>query len=179
MLYIITPCSRPENIPAISKTIPLECKWVIVHDNKTPVNPIDNATLLVCEETGIVGTKARNYALDNLSLKDEDLILFHDDDNIIHPGWYDTIQKYLNQDFSIITWGQLNKDNSKRLSPTNSPSVGNIDTASFLISWKYNKKVKHQEIYEHDGIYASECSKNGEVLCINEFLCYYNYLVQK
>jgi len=175
-LYVITPCSRPENIPEIAKTIPPECKWIIVHDNKTHVIPPDNATLLVCEDTGHSGTLARNYALDKLSFTDEDFILFHDDDNIIHPNWYNSISKYLNEDFSIITWGQINKENQLRLLPTKNPTIGNIDTASFLVRWKYNKDVRHELVYWHDGLYAEACAKNGEVLCINECLCYYNYL---
>lgn len=176
MIYIITPCSRPENLEEISKTIPPECKWVVVHDNTKPVPLLDNATFLVCDDTGPFGTKARNHALDFLPLKDDDFILYHDDDNIIHPKWYSTIYKYLDYNFSILTWGQLNKNNIIRLSPTESPQVENIDSASFLVSWKYNKDIRHELVYVHDGLYAEACGKNGPVLCINDFLCYYNYL---
>jgi hypothetical protein len=192
MIYIITPCSRPENLAAISKTIPSECKWIVVHDNKKTagktkmnedfiflnqdISTIYNAIFLVCEDTGPVGTKARNYALDTLSLQDDDFILFHDDDNIIHPKWYETISQYLENDFSIMTWGQINKHRRVRLSPTKYPRVGQIDTACFLVRWKYNKRVRHGFFYEHDGVYAEDCAKNGRVLCINDYLCYYNYL---
>jgi hypothetical protein len=148
----------------------------VVHDNALPVPQIDNATFLVCEDNGVSGTKARNYALDNLDLQDEDLVLFHDDDNIIHPEWYSTISKFINEDFSIITWGQLNKNNTIRLNPTPHPRVNHIDTACFLIKWKYNKDVRHQYFYHHDGLYSEECSKNGSVLCLDQYLCYYNYL---
>ena len=176
MIYIITPCSRPENLEEISKTIHPLCKWIVVHDNTKPVVPINNATFLVCEDTGYVGTKARNYALDNLPLTDDDFILFHDDDNIIHPNWYDTVSKFLKYDFSILTWGQINRNGIIRLLPTESPKIGNIDTASFLIRWKYNKNVRHELLYFHDGVYSEACSQNGPVLCISDFLCYYNYL---
>ena len=176
MIYIITPCSRPENIPVIAKTIPPECKWVIVHDHKAPVAPIDNATLLVCEDTGPVGTLARNYALDKLPLTDEDFVLFHDDDNIINPNWYNTVSKYLHEDFSIMTWGQIHKDGRERLPALEQPKAYSIDTASYMIRWKYNKDVRHELVYHHDGLYAEACAKNGPVLCIKENLAYYNYL---
>ena len=176
MIYIITPCSRPQNLNIISKSIPEECTWIIVHDDKHEMPTIDNATFFSCDDTGYVGTKARNYALDNLKLEDEDLIYFLDDDNIIHEDWYKKISPLIDNDFSIMTWGQINKDNTARLKPTDKPQAGNIDTASFLIRWKYNKNVRHKEIYAHDGIYAKICLNNGPILHINEYLCYYNYL---
>lgn len=178
MIYIITPCSRAENLEQISSTIPTECQWVIVYDDKVKIlQPIKNAWLMKCHDTGMVGIKAQNFALDTLPLNDNDYILYHDDDNIIHHNLYPTISNFLNFDFSIMTWGQLLKNNTVRLPPVNKPEVGKIDTASFLISWKYNKNVRHKiGVYEHDGIYARDCAKNGPTLCINDYLCYYNYL---
>jgi hypothetical protein len=177
MIYIITACSRPKNLETISQTIPRQCEWVVVHDNKTDIPFLDNAHILKCEDTGTIGIKAQNFALDNLSLKDEDFILLHDDDNIIHPNWYSTVSQLLEHDFSIMTWGQLNKDNSIRLTPQSCPKVGNIDTASFLVSWKYNKHLRHAvDIYEHDGLYAEQSALNGSVLRVDDYLCYYNYL---
>jgi hypothetical protein len=177
MIYIITACSRPENLETISKTIPLQCNWVVVHDNKVNTPLLNNAMVLECEDTGMVGIKAQNFALDNLPLTDQDFILLHDDDNIIYPTWYSKVSELINYDFSIMTWGQLNKDGSIRLKPQSQPRVGNIDTASFLISWKYNKHIRHKvDVYEHDGIYAEQCSLNGPLLQINDYLCYYNYL---
>lgn len=179
MLYIITPCSRPQNLSIIANTIPIDSKWIIVHDNHTDMPLINNATFFVCEDTGLVGTKARNFALDNINFSYNDHILFHDDDNIIHPLLYSTVSQVFDHDFSLLCWGQLNKDNSIRLLPPKSIKVGQIDTASFLIKWKYNSHVRHRtDIYEHDGYYAEECAKNGLVLRLNEFLCYYNYLNQ-
>jgi hypothetical protein len=177
MIHIITPCSRPENLDFIAPTIPENCLWVIVHDNNVQLPRIQNAIIMKCEDTGKVGTKARNFALDNLNLPEDSHILFHDDDNIIHPNWFSTISQLLDYDFSLMTWGQLHKDNSVRLEPQIHPAVGNIDTASFLVKWKYNSRVRHRtDIYEHDGIYAQECANNGNILCVKDYLCYYNYL---
>lgn len=176
MLYIITPCSRPEKLADVSKTIPDQTKWIVVKDPTTEVDNIENASIITCKDTGMWGTKARNFALDTIPLKDEDNILFHDDDNIIHPNWYREVLPFLDQDFSILTWGQLNKDGSIRLKPSSAPKVSFVDTASYLIKWKYNKHVRHQFIYTHDGFYAEDCSKNGKIICLNKYICYYNYL---
>lgn len=177
MIYIITPCSRPENLTLIYDSIPKETHWIICHDKNTSVPHYPNSTIMICENTGMVGIKARNYVLDNFPFTDDDYILFHDDDNIIHPLLYSSIVKNLDKNFSIITWGQLNKNKSIRLYPPSLIEVGSIDTASFLVSWKYNKNIRHKiDTYEHDGIYAKECAKNGPVICINDYLCYYNYL---
>lgn len=177
MLYIITACSRPENLDAMSKTIPQDCSWVIVHDDRTVIPQTYNAIIMKCDDTGIVGVKAQNFALDNLPLTDDDFVMLLDDDNIIHPEWYSVISRLLHMDFSIITWGQLHKDGSVRLEPQPSPRVGNIDTASFLVSWKYNKHIRHiVDLYEHDGVYAQTCSMNGPLLCVKGHLSFYNYL---
>ena len=103
MLYIITPCSRPENIEDISKTIPSEAHWIICHDNKVTLPNNINADVLVCDDSGFVGSMALNHVLDTYQFLDNDYILIHDDDNIIHPKLYETISHYLNSnyDFSI------------------------------------------------------------------------------
>lgn len=177
MIYIITPCSRPQNLERISTTIPAQCSWIVVYDNKVTIPPLSNATLMKCEETGYVGIHGQNFALDNLPLTDDDFVLLHDDDNIIHPQWYDSIKEYLSEDFSMLTWGQLNKWNRINMVPTSVPKIGKIDTACFLIRWKYNKYVRHiPDKWEHDGIYAEECAKNGRVLCVDKYIAYYNYL---
>jgi hypothetical protein len=147
-----------------------------VHDNRVEIPDAYSATILKCDDTGKVGVKAQNYALDNLPLTDEDYIMLLDDDNIIHPKWYSIISKLLHLDFSIMTWGQLNKDGRERLPALEQPRVNSIDTASYMIKWKYNKDVRHELVYHHDGLYAEACAKNGPVLCIKENLAYYNYL---
>jgi hypothetical protein len=177
MIYIITACSRPENLEDMSKTIPSDFKWVIVYDDRVNIPDTYDAILLKCEDTGKVGVKAQNFALDNLPLTDDDHVMLLDDDNIIHPNWYNVVRQLLHHDFSIMTWGQTHKDGTRRLEPQRYPQVGNIDTASFLVSWKYNKNVRHVvDLYEHDGVYASTCSMNGPICCVGHDLCYYNYL---
>lgn len=175
MLYITTPCSRPENLEIISKTIPKECYWAVVYDNKVTVPKIENAHYFKCEDTGFVGASGRNYFLDNFQINDEDWIYSLDDDNIVHKNWYESIEPLLSLDISIIHWGQLNKDESIRLNPI--IKLNHIDAACFMTKWKYNKHIRYNtEKYEYDGLYALECLNNGPSLTLNQYISFYNYL---
>ena len=177
MLNIITPCSRPENLLAISATIPSEAKWIVCYDDRVSLPVVENAIFIKCPNTGPVGTLARNYVLDNFEFNNNDWILFHDDDNIIHPDLYSNIEQYLDSDYSMVYWGQKEKNSKIRLHLDYLiPSIERIDTACFMINWKYNSTVRHEQVYCHDGIYASQCSKNGPIIKLNKYLCYYNYL---
>jgi hypothetical protein len=176
MLYITTPCSRPENLEIISKSIPKDCYWVVIYDDQVKIpNNLDNANLFKCPKTGFVGSEGRNYFLDNMQLQDNDWIYSLDDDNIIHPNFYETISTLLNEDYSIIHWGQNNKNNSVRLNPK--LMLDRIDAACFITKWKHNKNVRYKiDKYNYDGVYAIECAKNGPILKLDKYICYYNYL---
>jgi hypothetical protein len=185
MLKIITPCSRPENVKDIYPTIPQESEWIICFDNDDHIDiakqilpqETSNVKLVKCPKTGFCGILGRNYVLDNIEMGDDDFILNHDDDNIIHEDLFKNIASLLESNHSIITWGQLHKNNSIRLHPTPTPKVCHIDTACYMIKWGINKYVRHMiDEYTHDGIYAEECSRNGSIFAINKYLSYYNYL---
>jgi hypothetical protein len=178
MIYIVTACSRPQNLVHISATIPDDCCWVVVYDDRVKIpDDISNANFLKCENTGEWGVRAQNFALDTLDLSDNDFVLLLDDDNIIHPEWYDSIKSLIHKDYSIMVWGQIFKSGQKRIRATNSPKVGNIDTGCFMINWKYNKNIRHiPDLWEHDGEYANRCAKNGPVLTVDKYISYYNYL---
>ena len=178
MLYIVTPCSRPENLDILSQSISTDCYWVIVSDKNITIPQYDNASLLLCENNGYQGNKARNFFLDNFYLNDNDWIYFLDDDNIIHPDFFHTVQYYLTSDYSIIHWGQLTRYGGPRLKPL--IELNKIDTACYMVKWKYNKNTRWKETeYNADGHYAIDCSQNGPVLMLDQYLCYYNYLRPK
>lgn len=176
MIYITTPCSRPENLEQISQSIPSNCKWIVLYDNKVKINfNINNAQFIYCPNTGFVGADGRNYFLTNYNINDDDWIYSLDDDNIIHPDFFSIIEKYLNKNYSIIHWGQLKKNNQIRLEPK--LELNKIDAACFIIKWKYNKNIRYAiDAYNCDGIYAIDCSNNGPVLKLDQYICYYNYL---
>lgn len=176
MLYITTPCSRPENLVKISHSIPKFAQWVVIHEPNMNIPNIPNMVCVECEKTGFVGANGRNYFLDNFNLTENDWIYSLDDDNIIHPN-FNKIENLLSENFSMIYWGQLNKNETIRLQALDKIIINTIDAASFISSMKYNKNVRYNTSqYNYDGLYAIECAQNGPRLKINDYLCYYNYL---
>jgi len=177
MLYIVTPCSRPQNLQIISESIPPFAKWIVLHEPSVILPTIHNMVAIECPKTGFVGADGRNYFIENFPLTDDDWIYSLDDDNIVHPKMISVIPDLLDKDFSIIYWGQLNKNNTIRLVPLDSIMINTIDAASFISKWKFNKHLRYNtDAYNYDGLYAIECSKNGPRLKLNDYLCYYNYL---
>lgn len=137
---------------------------------------VDGAVCMESGMTGDWGAHNRNYALDNYPFDDNDWITFLDSDNIIHGDWYNTVKDYVDLNLAILTWGQLSKNHDIRLRPTDAPSVGNIDSASFMVKWKYVKDIRWSTNYTHDGEYANECSKRGQLLMLDAYISFYNYL---
>jgi cellulose synthase/poly-beta-1,6-N-acetylglucosamine synthase-like glycosyltransferase len=177
MIYIITPCHRPDNLTVIQKSIPKECNWIVVFDAIIENPPkINGAICLESGKTGDFGAHNRNFALDTCKFLDDDWIAFLDSDNIIHPEWYKSIKPHLNKDIVMLTWGQINKDGSVRLFPVDIPKVSEIDSASFMVKWRHVKDIRWSTNYTHDGEYAEESATRGRVLSLNKYISYYNYL---
>lgn len=180
-VFIITPSRRPFNLKLISNTIPQECEWVIVFD-KTVKNEhfIPDATVIQSNETGFWGNPNRNIGLEYiknyLNPNDNDWIYVLDDDNVIHPNWWNTIQNHLNSQSAIITWGQVWANEEPRTEPTHEPKIAKIDTSQYMVRWSVAKDLRFEHIYEADGIYAEEASKQGTVLKLDNYLGYYNFL---
>lgn len=180
-VFIVTPSRRPFNTQIISETIPEECEWVIVFD-KTVKNEhqIHNAYTVKSQETGFWGNPNRNVGLDyiknNLNPSDTDWLYILDDDNILHPEWWNTIQNHLNSDDAIVTWGQSWPNGVPRTEPTDQPKIATIDTSQYIVKWSVAKDLRFEHIYEADGIYAEEAAKRGSVKKLDQYLGYYNYL---
>jgi glycosyltransferase involved in cell wall biosynthesis len=180
-VFILTPSRRPFNTSIISKSIPQECEWVIVFD-KTVKNEhkVDNAIIVKSNETGLWGNPNRNIGLEyiknNLNPSDNDWVYVLDDDNILHPNWWSTIQNHLNSDAAIITWGQVWASEEPRTEATDTPKIATIDTSQYMVRWNVAKNLRFEHIYEADGIYAEEAAKRGSVLKLDEYLGYYNFL---
>ena len=180
-IFIITPCTRPLNLTQISKTIPSECVWVVVLDNKVKHDyRIDNAIIIKSNSSGFYGNPNRNIGLDyiknNLNPQDNDWVCILDDDNIIHPDWWNTVQSHLNSTDTIIVWGQAWESGESRTPPPDTPKIANIDTAQYMVSWSVSKNLRFDYIYEADGIYAERASEHGSVKKLNQDLGYYNFL---
>lgn len=180
-IFIITPCTRPLNLSIISQSIPSECEWIVVLDDKVKnEHQNERATIVKSPHTGFRGYPNKNYGLDyiknNLNPSDNDWVIILHDDNIIHPNWWNSVSKHLDSNHSLITWGQCRFDETPRIGPVETPKVGNIDTSQYMVKWGVAKNLQFEHTYEADGIYAEEAAKHGSVLKLDQYLGYYNYL---
>jgi glycosyltransferase involved in cell wall biosynthesis len=180
-VFIVTPSRRPFNLEFIADTIPQECEWIVVFD-KTVKNEhkIENATVLKSNQTGFWGNPNRNIGLEyiknHLNPSDNDWIYILDDDNVIHPDWWNSIQPHLNSTDAVMTWGQTWATGEPRTEPTDNPRIATIDTSQYIVRWGVAKNLRFEHIYEADGIYAEEAAKQGTVKKLDQYLGYYNFL---
>lgn len=177
-LNIITPCSRPQNLIEISKSINIpkeNYRWIVVFDmDELPLKELipDNCEIYLHRNLNSkVGHSQRNYALELIKYGH---VYMNDDDTLIHPDLWENI-KNLNNDF--ITFHQSSLDNTPRLI-SGDIEVGKIDSHNFIVSrdligetkWIINK-------YDADGYFAVECySKCSSFIVIDKFLSVYNCL---
>jgi hypothetical protein len=120
-----------------------------------------------------MGNPLRNEFLDlyTESFTKEDWVYYLDDDNILHPKFLEEWSNLHSLDCSIVTWGQIG-----RLRPTDQPQVGNIDTACYMFKPYDLPNLRFEMAYEADGIFASEAARLGTLICVEQYLCYYNAL---
>lgn len=170
MIYVSTPCGRPDNLVEIMKTIPDSWGWIVCYDDRVeiPEEIKQRAILMKCENTGPVGMLARNHILDNFDFQDEDWIIQLDDDNIVHPNAekaFSNIGDY--SDYAIIAFRQCFWNNQVRLQPTYPPKLGNFDTGAYIVNWKYVKGIRYHQVYVADQLYVMDCFYGGMLLGSN------------
>lgn len=177
-LNIITPCSRPENLLTISKSINIpkeNYRWIVVFDmDELPsyeLIPLNCETHLHRNKLSIVGHSQRNYAL---SLINNGYVYSNDDDTIIHPELWDNI-KDLDNDF--ISFSQNYKNGTLHVKG-DVINVGYIDSHNFIVKMDIIGDTRFEITkYDADGYFASECySKSTSFKFIPKVLSIYNYL---
>lgn len=184
-LIIITPCGRPENIKQVYESINFDYvqEWIIVYDTRRqPMNKrfegYEKVKEYAYDGEGTAGHQQRNYALNILTKnKYNGLVYFLDDDNIIHPNFWNLLKRM--NGGCIYSFDQVLKDGSTGLNG-NTLEVGSIDTAQCVIEMSaINNHRFEEDKYEADGIFykliGSTCSKNQHIY-FPEVGCYYNYL---
>ncbi len=161
-LYLITPCSRINNLPKIKRSIDFKKikKWIIVYD----LNAINSKKKLFTksksinefflkDKLSVSGNAQRNLALDYLNKKKDKnfFIYFLDDDNILHKNFYKIIEN-LNSHASkvIYTFDQLRKQkifiNNKfqyvKILKGDTIKIGYIDIAMFLPNFSLINNIR-------------------------------------
>lgn len=181
MLTIITPSCRQKFLPDLFKSIDFDKidRWIIVYDtsrNRTYDKIFNHPKILevFCDDNGAAGHPQRNYGV---SMINNGFIYFLDDDNIIHPEFWNIINS-LDESY-FYTFDQL-RDKTGKILRGNNIAIGHIDTAMFIVPkkmfegtpWVHNR-------YEADGIFIeSVYSKNKDRhKYIDKVACYYNFLL--
>lgn len=197
-LYLITPCSRINNLYKIKKTIDFEKikKWIIVYDasvikrkKKLFIKCKNIEELFHKDELSVSGNSQRNFALNYLNKKkDKNFFLyFLDDDNILHKNFYKIIKKLDNKKKLIYTFDQLRKQkifiNNKfqyvKILKGNTIKTGYIDIAMFLPNFSLINNIRWvKKKYTADGDYIVKCMKNNKKK--HKYLsvvgCHYNFI---
>jgi hypothetical protein len=177
-LNIITPCSRPENLHQISKSINIpkeDYRWIVVFDSLTLPDksyiPDNCEYYLHKDPNSKVGNAQRNFALD---LVKTGHIYFNDDDTILHPELWDNI-KDCDEDF--ISFKQSLISGEIRLTGK-TIKVQHIDSHNFLLSNNLVGDTRWKlDVYEADGFFATECyEKVTRKKYIDKVLSIYNRL---
>jgi SAM-dependent methyltransferase len=173
-IIVITPCSRPNNIKELEKSIPFEIvsKWIIVYDGKHISNDTkqytDNEKIeeyYVYIENGISGNPQRNFALDllhkRLGTGSGQFVYFLDDDNVVYRD-FKNISRILD-DKKFYTFNQSNGLRG------NTVQVDKIDTGMYLVPLDYycNKPYRENLI--------CSCPQEDWVY-VNNDICTYNIL---
>jgi hypothetical protein len=176
-INIITPCSRPENLDIISKSINIprdQYRWIVVFDLlEAPDNIPDNCEFYnIKDANSTSGNAQRNFALD---LVTHGHIYFNDDDTIMQTNLWDEIKDEDASDF--ISFKQANKDGTLRLEGIN-VFVGTIDSHNFVVSAECMGDTRWVlDRYDADGVFARECfEKAKNILYISKTLSVYNSL---
>jgi len=187
MITIITPCSRGQNLLHVFNSLNFDFifEWIIVYDTnhvdiKSPlfIRPLFNTNKIseyfYSTPNTKWGTAQRNYGLAMIKNKNS-YIYFLDDDNKIHPNFYKFLETISLENEKIYTF---NQDNHGILSAGNSLYIGGLDTALYLIHYKFCEGKKWKNDVAHDALFFLDCFENNEDkhVYINETLCYFNAL---
>lgn len=113
-LYIITPCSRPDNLGRVLASLRMDAvtQWIIVHDSDelTPRLCFDAENKVVEVAVRVPGSVSgngqRNAGLDLVPAHAQGFVYFLDDDNEVHPGLWDALRLDCTDTTKFYTWDQ-------------------------------------------------------------------------
>lgn len=181
-LTIITPSIRPQFLSEVYKSINFDkiTKWIIVYDTSKGAEFVpqftDNPKILEmeCKKPNVSGGTPRQEAL---KLINSGFVYFLDDDNIIHPEFWNIIENI--EEDKFYTWNcQLLHTNEKLYG--NQCKTNTIDTSQFLVPRKMIGNIIWENIYAADGKFIEEIyNKNRDSFYyVNRVAAYYNYLTR-
>ncbi len=143
-IYIITPCSRHENLQYLADSILFQHveKWIIVYDRPKEETfkfqfqthkHSDRIVELICTVDALFGNACRNMGIDYLVQNNLDGFLFFlDDDNLVHPRLWELPEEGLDLN-KVYTFDMQRSYNENDLILGDNPVITKIDTAMILV----------------------------------------------
>lgn len=183
-LNIVTPCTRPQNLHKIAESINIPwrmLRWLVVFDAKQPQTPLSlpkKAEVYYHPDNSKSGNGQRNFALDIITRnppqnKFNNYVYFLDDDTLMHPDFYKTINGLKNQ---FIHFDQQNPDGTKRIGGT--VAVNKIDSGNAVVALALIQNTRwRSDLYNADGVFLKALAdKTNDQLYIPKTLSTYNAL---
>lgn len=179
-ITLITPCSRPQNIEVIRRSINFPCRWFVVYDSDlVPDDALtDPAIINMAVKGGVAGKQQCNAALDVIT---DGWVYVLDDDNLIHPDFYATVDRIVEQmpHLNAVLLAQQTGHGIREVSPR-SVRVGGIDQAQYIIRRDIIGNLRFVDKYEADGIMIEAIYQNTDQSLFyfynKEAVTYYNKL---
>lgn len=170
---IITPCSRLENLPRMREFIPNDVEWIVVVDGDSLGDaPLANNVKYWLESGGVFGSSQRNLGIEKAT---GDYVYFLDDDNVLHPALLPRMND-LKPD-RMVMFNQVIRNGFERLTSRYKViEPCHCDTAQFFVPRDLIGDTRWAHQYAADGIFFKELSEKGDVMFLDENLCFYNYL---
>lgn len=188
MLTVITPCTRPYNLPFIMDNLSklnIQVEWIIIYD-KNIISEVDTRIalysnpniklILLCEYNNNTYGKAgylRNIGMERAT---GDYILFLDDDTVVSNSFYQGVKPYLGN-YDLIVYNQARA--GKPIFTGNTYNISDLDTGQVIVKnelnarWSKTKKFREERAYFND--IFKEVSKE-KIIYIPVVLSYYNFL---
>ena len=189
-INIVTVCSRVQNLITIKNSIFNELSsvfdvyWYITLDkskvNSVPIELLGNDNILfsTIDSIDILNDgagQARNILFNKI---EEGYIHVIDDDNIVHPNFWNLIHLYGKGNNVIVGNQILNNGNIRLFGRRDNMFVSQVDSASITWDRKIQGDIMWNEVYCCDGIFVEElmASHEDKFVYTNETISYYNYL---
>ena len=171
LLYIITPCSRPDKLPIMAVSIKpgrllFDLTWLVILDGGEHPDSIS-------------GNAQRNDALDIIS---RGWVCFMDDDNLIHPSFFSGLLDAITRDSSArgFAYNQIMCNGQTRLLASHEAMHPcHVDIAQVCIQRELIGTIRFiPNIYEADGEFIEAVYQSDQEAWrfIDDALCYYNAL---
>lgn len=183
MISIVTPCSRPENLPLLAKSIKeyvmpfTDAKWYVSFDtSRTKMIEPDIQGIHVHfsgAEGGVSGNTQRNDAISYIKDMDSWVYVL-DDDNTMHPKFYTVLHATKMKGIKLVTFDQESYHGVIRSG--SKPLLDQIDQAQFLIHRSI--QTEYIQNYGADGYMIMGLTEKypNKWVYINSVASYYNKL---